>query len=316
MHIPDGFLDAKTCLGTGCLAVAGLTWATRQVQARWNERTVPLIGVMAAFLFAGQTVNFPIASGTSGHLLGGVLAAMFLGPYGAAIALSTVLVVQSFLFQDGGVTALGANITNMGLVASFGGYAICRALRRCWPGRRGAVLSASVAAWASVVLAAAACALELAAAGTIPLRTVLPAMTLTHAVIGLGEAVITAAVVSFILQVRPDLVFEPGEVYLDVSALKPLIGCGLLAALGVALLLRPLASTLPDGLESVGVRLEFLRRATHWMAAPLADYEVPGVAGSWLGGWLAVGIGVMLTFGLGWAIARWMRRPRPNVDGR
>jgi cobalt/nickel transport system permease protein len=316
VHIPDGFLDGKTCVGAFCLAAAGLSWATRQIRIRWSDQTVPLIGVMSAFLFAGQMVNFPVASGTSGHLLGSVLAATFLGPYAAAVALTTVLVIQCFLFQDGGVTALGADVLNMALIASFSGYVVYRTLRRWFGDSRGIVFSASVASWVSVVLAAAACALELAAAGTISLGTVFPAMVLTHAVIGIGEAVITGAVVSFILKVRPDLVYEPTRGVPVARSFKPLIGCGLLLAVGIALLVKPLASSLPDGLESLAARFGFLRHVSQRLHAPLAGYELPGFASNWLVTSLVAVLGIVLTFGLARAVARWLRRSRPHVDGR
>ncbi|MHB8519829.1 MAG: energy-coupling factor ABC transporter permease [Limisphaerales bacterium] len=314
MHIPDGFLDGRTCAGTFCVAAAGLRWAASRVQAVLGERTVPLLGVMSAFLFAGQTVNFPVAGGTSGHLLGAALAVTFLGPYAAAVALTTVLVVQSLLFQDGGVTALGANVLNMALVAPFGAYAVQRALRPWFPHGHGIVFRAGVAAWVSVELAATACALELGAAGTIKLNLVLPAMTLVHAGIGLGEAIITGAVVSFVLKVRPDLVYETTNATVSSRSLKSLLKYGLLLTAGVALLLAPLASSLPDGLQSLAARFGFLDRARHWLAAPLADYEVPGISARWLGASLAAAVGASFAFGLACLLMRWLRRPRPNVN--
>jgi cobalt/nickel transport system permease protein len=314
VHIPDGFLDAKTCLGAYCLAGVGLTWAGRRVTAQWNDRTVPLLGVMSAFVFAAQMVNFPIAGGTSGHLLGGVLAAVLLGPSAAAMALTTVLLVQCFLFQDGGLTALGANVLNLSLIAVLGGYLIYSALAALLPGRRGIVVRAAVAAWASVVLAAVACALELAASGTVPLPLVLPAMTITHGAIGVGEALITAAVLSFVLKVRPDLFYDPSAAERQPLRLRALVGYGLGICLGLGLLLAPLASSLPDGLEKLAQQLAFARRAKAANPAPLADYTVPGVPWTWAATSLAALAGILLCFGFAWLIAKGLARrakPRP-----
>jgi len=315
VHIPDGFLDAKTCLGTACIAGAGLAWVGRGVTARWSERTVPLMGVMSAFVFAGQMVNFPVAGGTSGHLLGGVLAAVLLGPAAGAMALSTVLVVQCLFFQDGGLTALGANVMNLSLVGVLGGYGSYRLFRRFMPGNRGVAISAAMAAWVSVVLASAACACELAASGTVPLRLVLPAMTVTHMIIGIGEALITASVVAFVLKVRPDLLYEetgPAAVH----SWKAVAATGTAVALGTALLLAPLASTQPDGLEHLAALLGFEHKAIPVAAAPLAEYVFPWVRSPWVATALAGVTGTLLSLGVAWLIARglarWLRRTRPS----
>ncbi|MCU0650954.1 MAG: energy-coupling factor ABC transporter permease, partial [Candidatus Omnitrophica bacterium] len=166
-----------------------------------------LMGVMSAFVFAAQMLNFPVAGGTSGHFLGGVLSAVFLGPCAAAIVIAVVLMVQCLIFQDGGLTALGANIFNMSFVGTMGGYFIYRLLNRML-GKKGIIASAAVAAWLSVILASSACSLQLAFSGTIPLKAVFPAMLSVHALIGIGEAVITFLVFSFVLKVRPDLVYK------------------------------------------------------------------------------------------------------------
>jgi cobalt/nickel transport system permease protein len=304
VHIPDGFLDARTCVGTYCLAGAGLAWAGRQVTARWNDRTVPLLGVMSAFVFAGQMVNFPVVGGTSGHLLGGVLAAALLGPWAAALALATVLVVQCLFFQDGGLTALGANVLNLALLGTGVGYLVLGTVRRLWPGRRGFLAALAIASWLSVVTAASSCALQLAASGTVPLRLVLPAMLVTHALIGVGEALITVAVVSFVLKVRPDLLYEPTRQ--DATSLPwgSLVAYGLALASGVGLLLAPLASVWPDGLERIAGELGFDTHARPVNPAPLADYTVPGIASSWWTTVAAAIIGVGLVFAVAWFFGR------------
>jgi cobalt/nickel transport system permease protein len=165
------------------------------------------MGIMSAFIFAAQMLNFPVAGGTSGHLLGGVLAAVLLGPYAGAIVISVVLTAQCLIFQDGGLTTLGANIFNMAIIGTIGGYLIYNVIHKFAKGKTGMVVAIAISAWLSVVLASSACAVELAISGTIPLSVALPAMAGIHSLIGLGEAVITCLVVSFVLGVRPDLIY-------------------------------------------------------------------------------------------------------------
>jgi cobalt/nickel transport system permease protein len=168
---------------------------------------VPLLGVTAAFVFAAQMLNFPVAGGTSGHFLGAALAAILLGPWLAAVVLSVVLVVQSFVFADGGVTALGANVLNMGVIGGLAVGGLMVAAQRLLPKSRTTTLAvAGVGAWLAVVAGSVACAFELAISGTVPLGTVLPAMLGVHMLIGAGEAVITVAAVSAVLSTRPDVV--------------------------------------------------------------------------------------------------------------
>jgi cobalt/nickel transport system permease protein len=168
---------------------------------------VPLMGIMSAFIFAAQMINFPVLGGTSGHLFGGVLAAILLGPYAGAVVLTCVLIFQCLVFQDGGLLALGANILNMAVIGTLGGYFIFSVVNQMNSGKKGFLIAAAIAAWFSVVLAASFCALELSISGISPLGVVLPAMAGIHALIGVGEAVVTVAVLSFILKVRPDLIY-------------------------------------------------------------------------------------------------------------
>ena len=204
MHIPDGFLDTKTWATLGVVSAAAVGWAVKRAGKGMDEKGVPLMGVLAAFIFAAQMLNFPIAGGTSGHFLGGVLAAILLGPSAGLLIMTTILIVQALIFQDGGLLALGANVFNMGLIGSVGGYWIYLIAKRLIGGRWTA-LPAFIAGWSSVVLAACACALELAVSGTVPLVMALPAMAGFHALIGIGEGLITVAALGFISQVRPDL---------------------------------------------------------------------------------------------------------------
>uniref|UniRef100_A0A7C2EI96 Cobalamin biosynthesis protein CbiM n=1 Tax=Ammonifex degensii TaxID=42838 RepID=A0A7C2EI96_9THEO len=203
MHIPDGFLDPKTWIGCSVITAGVLGMAVKQTKEKLAEKQVPLIGVMAAFIFAAQMVNFPIIGGTSGHLVGGVLAAVLFGPFSASVIMTVILLIQCFLFNDGGVTALGANILNMGIITPFLGYVVYSALRNV-----GNVVASFVAAWVSVVAAAAACAAELAASGTSPLGVALPAMLFWHLFIGVGEGVITAAVIGYLVRAKSDLLAE------------------------------------------------------------------------------------------------------------
>jgi cobalt/nickel transport system permease protein len=205
--MPDRVLEPAVWLAADVAAASLVGLTVRRVQRRLEPTDVPLMGVMAAFIFAAQMLNFPVAGGTSGHLLGGVLAAVLLGPWAGALVIAVVLVVQCLLFQDGGLTALGANIVNMSFVGSACGYWIYAAARTATSGKT--LVAAAAAAWCSVVLASAACAVELALSGTVPLRTALPAMVAVHALIGVGEAAITCLVVASVLKVRPDLV--PGK---------------------------------------------------------------------------------------------------------
>ncbi|HET6488280.1 MAG TPA: energy-coupling factor ABC transporter permease [Syntrophales bacterium] len=207
MHIPDGFLSTTTWVSAWTVSAGGLGCCLRQAGREMKDRMVPLMGVLSAFIFAAQMINFPVMGGTSGHLLGGVLAAVLLGPWAGAVVIACVLIFQCLVFQDGGLTALGANILNMALAGTLGGYLVYRVMKKLLGGRKGIVTAAVAAAWISVVAAASLCAAELALSGTSPLGLVLPAMVAVHAVIGIGEGMITGLIVGFILKTRPDLIY-------------------------------------------------------------------------------------------------------------
>jgi cobalt/nickel transport system permease protein len=209
VHIPDGFINAGTSAGAGVLAAGGLAVSLRRTARTLAERQAPLAGLVAAFVFAVQMLNFPVAAGTSGHLLGGVLAAVLVGPWAGVVCIAVVLGVQALLFADGGLTALGLNVLNMSFVAGLGGYGLFLLLRRVLPKTRPSVpLAAGIAAGISVPLSALAFALEYAIGGTggAPVGTVTAAMTGVHVLIGIGEGIITALTVATVLGVRPDLV--------------------------------------------------------------------------------------------------------------
>jgi len=207
VHIPDGFMNAPLSLAGGVVAAGLIAVSVKKAADTLDDRQVPLAGLVAAFIFAMQMLNFPVAGGTSGHFLGAGLAAILLGPWMACLVMSVVLVTQSFVFADGGITALGANILNMGVVGALLVGGLMLVAQRALPHKRGAFLAvAGVGAWLAVVAGAVACSFELAISGTVPLGTVLPAMLGVHVLIGIGEAVITVAAVSAVLSTRPDVV--------------------------------------------------------------------------------------------------------------
>lgn len=211
MHIPDGYLSWPVSLVNWVIALGLIGISLRQVKESYQDRTVPLMGVVAAFIFAVQMINFPIPGGTSGHLMGGTLAGVLVGPWAGTLVMTVVFIVQTVFFQDGGLTVLGANIVNMGLIGTFGGYYVYFILRRIlgfqrW---RGMAFGAAVAGWLSVVAAALVVALELALSGTVELQVALVAMLGWHIVIGIGEAIITVMALSYIWKTRPDIFFDP-----------------------------------------------------------------------------------------------------------
>ncbi|MBW4515318.1 MAG: cobalt transporter CbiM [Timaviella obliquedivisa GSE-PSE-MK23-08B] len=210
LHIPDGFLSAPVSLVTWIASIALVAIALNRVQSEYQERTVPLMGVCAAFIFAAQMINFPIPGGTSGHLLGGTLAAVLLGPWAGTLVMTVVFIVQATLFQDGGLTVLGANIFNMGLIGTFAGYYLYKALRSAFgfDAWRGTAIAVAIAAWSSVVIAALVTAFQLALSGTVPLGVALTAMLTWHVFIGIGEAIITVLAVGYVWRTRPDMMFD------------------------------------------------------------------------------------------------------------
>lgn len=205
MHIPDGFLDTRTWVGMGCISAMFLSVAVRKANRKISDKHVPLLGVMAAFVFAAQMFNFPVGGGTSGHFMGAALIAILLGPWASVLIMTTVLAVQCLVFQDGGITALGANVFNMGIMGGFAGYYAYAIIQTFVPGRKGVFVGCFIAAWCSIELSAVFCAFELGMSGTMPLKIAVTAMGGVHAVIGIGEGFITVATLSLLMRVRPDL---------------------------------------------------------------------------------------------------------------
>jgi len=307
MHIPDGFLSLPIALLGWVAAVALLTVALRRTRDQLGERQIPLMGVMAAFIFAAQMINFPVAGGTSGHLLGGALAAIALGPWAGMVVMASVIGVQALLFQDGGLVVMGANILNMGLLTALVGYGLYRGVAGRSRGVRLAV--AGVAAWLSVMAGALATSLELGLSGTSALAVVLPAMLGVHALIGIGEALITVAALAFIMQTRPDLLKAEGT----SQGSRGWVVVGLIVALAVVLL-SPLASINPDGLMRVATDLGFIGRSANAPYRILPGYTLPWLGGTALSTILAGMIGALFVTVLTVVVVRLLRRPARSTS--
>ncbi|MFF0464236.1 energy-coupling factor ABC transporter permease [Streptomyces mexicanus] len=342
MHVPDGFIDAPTSAATGVIAAGALAVSLRGARRELDERTAPLAGLVAAFIFAVQMLNFPVAAGTSGHLLGGALAAILVGPYTGVLCVSVVLLMQGILFADGGLTALGVNITDMAIVTTVVSYAVFRGLVKVLPRRRRSVTVASfAAALVSVPAAAVAFTLIYAVGGTtdVPIGKVATAMIGVHVLIGIGEAVITALTVGAVIAVRPDLVYGArglqqrlklrvgGElVDAPVAAPEPAPAAarshrklwitGLVTSLVLAGFVSFYASASPDGLEKVAHDKGIDKKEEKHAAAdsPLADYGVKDVSDARLSGGLAGVIGVGVTVVVGSSVFWVVRRRRTAAD--
>lgn len=308
MHLSDPLLDAKTCIATAALAMAGLGIALHQTRQHLPRRRVPLMGLTAAFIFAAQMINFPVWGGASGHLVGGVLAAVLLGPAAAVVVMTAVLIVQCLIFQDGGLLALGANVFNMAIVATVGGWGIYHIVHRLMPTDRGRIVAAAFAAWCATVLGAVTCAGQIAFAG-IAHWGVLPAMAGIHMLIGLGEALITAMVLVAIAGARPELLRPAQEA--PAVRLGPVIAFGLVIALGIGIFASPFASEAPDGLEWVAERMEFAHEGEPILPAPLPDYGTDRIASPVVATAVAGGIGTVIVFGLSLLLARILLPRRP-----
>ena len=317
MHIPDGFLDIKTVVTAATLAVVGLGVALNQAKRELPPRRVPLLGLGAAFVFAAQMVNFPVAGGTSGHLMGGALVAALLGLPAAVVVMTAVLVAQCFLFADGGVTALGANVFNMAVVGPAAGWFVFRAVSRILPGLRGQVAALAFAGWCSTVVASLACAGQLAWSGTVGWAVGLPAMIGIHLIIGLGEGAISALVFYAVARARPELVAETPAAAPEGAAAgeaRGFVRYGLLASLGVALFVAPFACPWPDGLEAVAANLGF-EHAAKAAPAPMSDYVFPWIGNEGLATAAAGVVGALVVFGLAVLLSRIVVRAKSEGDG-
>lgn len=291
MHIPDGFLSFIVSILLWILAIIPVSYALRRVGQDMSERRVPLMGVLAAAIFAGQMLNFTVAGGTSGHLMGATIATILLGPWAAILVMTSVVAIQALIFQDGGLLALGANIFNMAVVGVAVSYMAYRTLRRLAGGHRwGIYVAGFVAAWLSIEVVALGVALQLAISGTSPANIAVLAMGGIHAIIGIGEGLITIGALSFMLASRPDFI-EAGEEKPIRSGVVWL--AGLLLAFGLAIG-SPLASAHPDGLEWVAVQGGFLESAREPLYNLIPDYLFPGISNQALATVLAGVIGVLI----------------------
>ncbi len=269
LHIPDGFLSILVSVICWIITVVTLSSAISRTNKSLGEKQIPLMGVMAAFIFAAQMINFPVAGGTSGHLLGGALAAIVLGPWAGMLVMTAVIAVQALLFQDGGLVVMGANILNMGLITAAIGYGLYRSASGQSKNVKLGV--AGGAAWLSVMAGALFTSLQLWLSGTSQLNVVIPAMLGIHALIGIGEALITVFALAFIMQTRPDLLGEGSE---SAKGSKNWAYVGGLIAL-IVVLLSPLASAFPDGLERVAENLGFLDAGQDAPYSIIPDYTIP-----------------------------------------
>lgn len=292
LHIPDGFLNVTVSVIFWVLTIIMIGTAVSRTNKSLGEKQIPLMGIMAAFIFAAQMINFPVAGGTSGHLLGGALAAIVLGPWAAMLVMTAVIAVQGLLFQDGGLLVMGANIFNMGLLTAAIGYGLYRSVMNKSTGTKLAV--AGAAAWLSVMAGALSTSLQLWLSGTSNLQTVAIAMLSVHALIGIGEALITVAALSFIFRTRPDLL---GEGSASAEGGRGWIIAGVVVSL-IVVLLSPLASAHPDGLERVAIDMGFIDAGQSAPFQIIPDYTLPFLGEAPLSTILAGAIGVLIVLGI------------------
>lgn len=309
MHIRDGMLSLEVCLGTGVLAAGALGWSLHKLRQSLADRTVPLTGMTASLIFAGQMVNFALPPlPVSGHLLGGVLASVLLGPWAGCVAISLVLMIQLALFSDGGWTVLGANVLNMGVVGAWGGYLVYAALRSVLgKDRRGTVISACVAAWLSVLAASTVFCAEFWlswSSSDYNFLGVFGWMVFLHCLIAIGEAVITGVIISFVLIQRPDLVYLNAAADTSINRVGRFAGAGLVTALAVAAFLAPFASEYDDGLEAVAGKTGFDKLATATQILFWEDYDKIPAFENWTQGNTAIAgiLGTLVVLALAWGI--------------
>ncbi len=308
MHIPDGMLSNTTVAVTGVTAAGYVGYAVAWVRKQFDQRKIVLMAVIAALVFALQMLNFPVAAGTSGHFTGGAMAAILLGgPFPAAIVLTTVLIVQAVIFADGGILALGANVVNMAIVAPLVGWGVWILVNRLSDSKVAKTIGAFVAAWLSLVVSSLVASVEIWVSGNAQLGVVAGAMGFWHALIGIGEGLITAGLVMYVLQVRPDLL-SGKSLKRDLPVKGLVIGMGALAlfAAGISFL----ASGYPDGLEFVyfeqGVGNAFQEMSL--VNSPIPDYVIPGMSNETLAGILAGIVGVIVTGVLLYAVIGAIRK--------
>ncbi len=308
MHIPDGFLSVQVSIFLWIITILVVGYALKRVSADLGERQVPVMGVLAAAIFAAQMLNFAVAGGTSGHLIGAALATIILGPWAATLVLTCVITIQALIFQDGGLLVLGANIFNMAIVGVSVAYMVFRTMRKLVGGRPGGLyLSGFLAAWVSVEIAALGTALELSFSGTSPANIAIPAMGGIHALIGIGEGLITVGALAFLRITRSDL--------LKIDQTAPVRGnlvwvIGLAAALLLAVA-SPLASKHPDGLISVAMHYGFINSEQNPLFKIIPHYAFPGIENQNIATIMAAILGTLIVFIVAFGVAYSRRHKTP-----
>jgi cobalt/nickel transport system permease protein len=311
LHIPDGFLSITVSLLAWVISIFMIGYALRIAGKGLDERQVPMMGLLAAAIFAGQMINFAVAGGTSGHLMGAALATILMGPWPAILIMTSVVSIQALIFQDGGLLVLGANIFNMAIVGVAVAHMVYTSIKKiAGDSKKGILLGGFGAGWLSVLLAALSVALQLVISGTSPAKLAIPAMASVHLLIGIGEGLITVGALAFLLSVRQDLI-QPGRNNLGRS--QSIWGVGFILTV-VLILAAPLASTRPDGLEWVASQVGFIERARSPIYELVPEYLLPGVENESLATILAGALGVIIVFGLGFGIAfnRWKSQLEGN----
>ena len=301
MHIPDGFLSIPITIVFWLFSVTAIFIALKRAENEVDERRLPLMGVMAAAIFAGQMLNFAVAGGTSGHLLGSALAVIMLGAWPAVLVMVSVVAIQGLVFQDGGLLAMGANLFNMAVLGVAVAYFVFRIFQILYKSKKWAVIIGSFAAgWASIFIASLAAGLQLALSGTSPANIAVPAMGSIHALIGIGEGIITASAVGLILKARPGLIENQAESMRNAHSVWI---AGLILTI-ILVILSPLASSKPDGLESVAEKLGIIDAAREPLFQFIPDYVLPGILNESLATIAAGIIGTIIVAGVALATSR------------
>lgn len=309
MHIPDGFLSLAVSVLFWAISAIVIALAIKNINKELDEKQIPLMGILAAAIFAGQMLNFSVTGGTSGHLLGAALATILLGPWPAVIVMTAVVSTQAIIFQDGGILALGANLFNMAVLGVFVSYAVYRLVHKLANGKPWGIFAGSaVSAWASIFIASLSCGIMLALSGTSPANIAIPAMAAIHAIIGVGEAIITIGAISFLYTVRKDLFQYAEEPHNNTN---PILVGGAIFTIALAVL-SPLASAHPDGLEWVAEENGFLSFARDSVYQVMPDYVLPGIQNEGVATVFAGIIGSILVFFVAYLTAR-ARRQRKSM---
>ena len=291
LHIPDGFLSLTVAIGFWIVSTLMISLAIKNVELTLEDRKVPLMGILAAAIFAAQMLNFAVAGGTSGHLIGAALATILLGPWEAIIVMASVVTVQTLIFQDGGLIVMGANLFNMAIISVFVANWTFTTFKKILGQKRSALfVSGFAAAWLSVFVSALAAALELAVSGTSPANVAIPAMAGVHALIGLGEGGITIGALGVLYAVHRDILL----VEANQLKSKKTLWFGGLATVLILLVVSPFASQYPDGLEWVAEQQQFLRLQRPALFEIIPDYVFPGIANEAAATIIAGIIGIIL----------------------